>query len=518
MNTSDTGDVKCLVPSVTVESSGINRGPRLLSCFSGLASLISTLLIGLLSGAVGGLLLGAMAVVVLQSLELLDENKLLMEKLENHITVKGRHVESATGHNISHRTCNDRQINFGVSVLAEVFGIVSSTLSLAVGVSTGVSVYSLVIKRYSKAVMGKVVVLAGTVCFMGVTVSGSVLGLTLEYLLSLVFKLDFLTWIHASMYFIALSFVNLLLLNLVYNFFQLSKSHLIPFTILILTPGATYTMIFIALFFKTKLILLVALIPTICGLYRLKNTFDIQLTTTPVPLMLIVTEIFNIANLPIVASQSPASTNTISSVHEGIFVGLLTCQLFTVVIGMSLFASWQKGDPDKICAGAAGLGAAVLAAVKVSLPVLGPGPTLGALIGVAGAVGVCLSAAGAATDHYGQEVDHYGLVGRLGVIVGAATGALLSSCSHSGLSGVFMGLCAALVPAGLYVKLLLLFVYRRCTWLNVKLILFLIIFIFLFIWFNFTCTNEPGSFELIPLTMFPFLHWVVLLLHTVSKN
>lgn len=52
---------------------------------SGLASVISIFSIGLVSGAAGGLLLGATAVVVLQSLELLDDNRLLMDQLEKYI-------------------------------------------------------------------------------------------------------------------------------------------------------------------------------------------------------------------------------------------------------------------------------------------------------------------------------------------------------------------------------------------------------------------------------------------------
>lgn len=42
-------------------------------------------------------------------------------------------------------------------------------------------------------------------------------------------------------------------------------------------------------------------------------------------------------------------------------------------------------------------------------------------------------------------------VGRLGVTVGAAAGGFLSSCTHSGPSAVFMGLCAAMVPAAVIV-------------------------------------------------------------------
>lgn len=172
------------------------------------------------------------------------------------------------------------------------------------------------------------------------------------------------------------------------------------------------------------------------------------MTTAPVPLMLIISDVYKNERQQIVSLQSPTSTTISSVVSEAIFVGVLAPLLWSVTVGMSLFVSWQRGGAGKICATAAGSGAAVLGVIELALHVLGPGPTIGALMGVAGAVGVSLSAAGAATDQYGQVVDHYGFVGRLGVTVGAAVGAFLSSCAHSGLSGIFMALCAAVIPAG----------------------------------------------------------------------
>lgn len=59
---------------------------------------------------------------------------------------------------------------------------------------------------------------------------------------------------------------------------------------------------------------------------------------------------------------------------------------------------------------------------ELALPFLGPVPTIGALIRVAGGAGVSLSAAGALTDQYGEVVGRCGYVGRLGVTVGAAVG------------------------------------------------------------------------------------------------
>ncbi|XP_028265273.1 uncharacterized protein LOC114438258 [Parambassis ranga] len=88
---------------------------------------------------------------------------------------------------------------------------------------------------------------------------------------------------------------------------------------------------------------------------------------------------------------------------HNIFISLLFEEFGVFSSTLSL-----PGGAAKICATAAASGGAVLAVVKSVLPVLGPGPTIGALMGVSGAVGVTLSAARAATDHYGQTVDRHG--------------------------------------------------------------------------------------------------------------
>lgn len=71
-----------------------------------------------------------------------------------------------------------------------------------------------------------------------------------------------------------------------------------------------------------------------------------------------------------------------------------------------------------------GTGLAGLDVIELALPFLGPVPTIGALMGVAGAAGVSLSAAGALTDQYGEVVGLCGYVGRR-VTVGAAVGAFV---------------------------------------------------------------------------------------------
>ncbi|GLD69028.1 uncharacterized protein AKAME5_002034100 [Lates japonicus] len=107
------------------------------------------------------------------------------------------------------------------------------------------------------------------------------------------------------------------------------------------------------------------------------------------------------------------------------------------------------------------MGATASALMKAALMKLGAGLTVGGLMGLAGTVGVTLASAGVATDKFGEEVEYCGWVGRWGVTVGAAVGGYLSSLFPSGLSGMFMGLCAATIPAGLYLKQLVLFMDRK---------------------------------------------------------
>ena len=177
-------------------------------------------------------------------------------------------------------------------------------------------------------------------------------------------------------------------------------------------------------------------------------------TTVAVIMMLTISDMYDFAEQQIVALQPPTSTAASGVVAEAIFVGVLASQMLTFTVGMSLFVAWQRGGAGTICATAAATGSAVLGPIKLGLPVLGPGPTIRALIGVVGAAGVFLAAAGAATDQYQPEGDWRRLSGRLGVTVGAAVGAFLMSCAHSGLSAMFMALCAATAPAAAFLKLL----------------------------------------------------------------
>ncbi|XP_030277901.1 uncharacterized protein LOC115584551 isoform X2 [Sparus aurata] len=422
----------------------------------GWASFFSFFWTCLLSGAAGGLLLGVTAVVVLQSLELLADNKLLMDTLEKHI-MDDHYLEILI-----------QVPGIQISIFSVMFGILSSTLSLAVGVCTGFAAHSLVIRRKGEAEMGKALGLAGLVCLMGVTATGYHLGHTLQRFLSMTLNANIFVWLFNSAV-VAYTFLIVILC------FSSNMRALLGG--MVLTSFAASLVLLISLLLRVRLVLVAVLAYLILAVKELKESNPLKLTTAPVPLMLIISDVYNIAGQRIVALQSPTSTTTSSVVVEAIFVGVLASLMWTVTVGMSLFVQWQRGGARQICATAAATGAAALGAIKLALPVLGPGPTIGALMGVAGAAGVSLAAAGTATDQYRPEEDQYGLAGRLGVTVGAAVGAFLSSYTHSGLSGMFMALCAATVPAGAFLKLLYLsfksWGFKLCLYLiPVVLILF----------------------------------------------
>ncbi|KAK2899664.1 hypothetical protein Q8A73_012793 [Channa argus] len=117
---------------------GEPRNPQLPSCFStDLASVIATFCIGMVLGALGGLLLGTTAVVLIQSLELLDKNTMLVDQLLNYTIVKGSHLGAAAKQRTSQSTCSDLNLNFGISLLVGVFG---PTVGALVGVAGAVGV------------------------------------------------------------------------------------------------------------------------------------------------------------------------------------------------------------------------------------------------------------------------------------------------------------------------------------------------------------------------------------------
>ena len=388
-----------------------------------------------MSGAAGGLLLGATAVVLLQSLELLADNKLLMDTLEKHI-MDDYYLEMLI-----------QVPDIQISIFSVMSGILSSTLSSAVGVCMGSGAYSLVIQRKGEAEMGKALSSAGLACLMGVTATGYHLGHALQHYLSMTSNANIFVWLFISAM-VAYAFLIVILC--------LSSNMQALLGGMVVTSFAASLTLLISLLLRVRLVLVAVVAYLILAVKELKESNPLKLTTAPVPLMLIISDVYSIAGQRIAVLQSPTSTTTSSVVVEAIFVGVLASLMWTVTVGMSLFVQWQKGGARRICATAAATGSAALGAIKLGLPVLGPGPTIGALMGVAGAAGVSLAAAGAATDQHRPEEDQHGLAGRFGVTVGAAAGALLSSYTHRGLSGMFVALCAAVVPAGDFLKLLCL--------------------------------------------------------------
>lgn len=238
---------------------------------------------------------------------------------------------------------------------------------------------------------------------------------------------------------------------------------------IVFTPVATLLLYFLTFCFKMRSGLAAVLIPVISGLKMLENSHFLKITTTPVPLILAIVDVFHIMGQKIVFLQS---YNT-SIVLEAIFIGV-SALLWAVTVGLSLFAFCERAEVDKIFAPAAGVGGAVLGVIELALPMLGPGPTLGALMEVAGAVGVCISAAGVWTAQYVPSVGRYGFCGKVGITMGAA---FLSSCAHGGLSKIFLVFCAITIPAALFFKLLILEIpLQRC---NLHLFMYFLVLVVL---------------------------------------
>lgn len=411
-----------------------------LHLISGAASVISIFGIGLLSGAAGGLLLGATAVVMIQALELLLEDTLLMEQLENY------NVDSDYFAAIKIEV-KDLQI----SLFAGIFGVFSSALSLTIGLYLGLSTYSLVIRKEGQEAVTKTLSVAGSACLTGVTATGYLMGFTLKTFLSLTLWTDVPLWS-------IICFAGYCL----FPFLMYGRNTYL-FVVLcgiVFTPAASLLLYFLTFFFNMRSGLAAILIPVIAGLKMLENSHFLKITTAPVPLILAIADVFHIMGQRIVFLQLDNS----SIVSEAIFIGVFSALLWAITVGLSLFSFCQRAEADKVFATAAGVGGAVLGVIELALPVLGPGPTLGALMGVAGAVGVCIPAAGVWTAQYAPAVGRYGFFGKVGITVGVAVGAFLSSCAHGGLSNIFLVLCAFTIPAALFLKLLILEIpFQRCN-------------------------------------------------------
>ncbi|KAG7239841.1 hypothetical protein INR49_030554, partial [Caranx melampygus] len=385
---------------------------------TGFASAVAIFCLGLGSGAAGGLLLGMMAVTVLQSLELLADNRPLMNQLELYIVGNDYYLEQRVKEILQWENYNEVH-GIHISMFAELFGLFSSAFSLAAGIFVGSSTYALVVKILGEAEVGKALASAGSVCLTVVTAIGYALGPTLEGFLTSTLNVSISMWFMISVAAVIVFLVICVIIEKWFKFlFDSYKQNVLAW--LSFTPSVTLILFLATFFSNTRLILSVILIYTTMMFYLNESHFT-KISAPSVPLMLIIADVFNIAGQPIVPSQAPAPTNTssaastnTSAVLESIFIGVLTTQMSMAAIGASLFASLHQGESWKICATAtaAGSGTTVLGVIKFLLPALGPGPTIGALMGVAWAVGVTLAAAEAATDEYGRVVKTYGVVGK----------------------------------------------------------------------------------------------------------
>lgn len=388
--------------------------------------LVSTFFVGLVSAAAGGLLLGRTAVVLLASLELLVTNTSVMDNPENYVANPIDILEKPRELS-SQRTSHSHVNNIFMSLFMGDFRVWTSCFSLAVGYYVGSSMYGLVIKRYSKTAVEKAPTLAGPVCLMGVTTTGYMLGFASEVFVSIDFTLT-------SIFDGFRVGFGLFYLNVLFK-----KSHLLmPKFLLPFTSSVVVFIVF--MIFQTYVTLFLSLILALSISYYLSKLSDSKVAYLSLSLMLIVTGGFNLQSKPI-AERS----NSNGALIPWLFIWVLTLQLLMVHVGKLAYVLWQKGGAVKIGASSAALGGAVLMVIDSVRHVTGPGPTIGALTGVAGAAGVSLAAAEAVTQTFGggERVA----LGKLGEIVGAAGGAFFFSFPHSRLLGVFMSLCAAAASA-----------------------------------------------------------------------
>ncbi|XP_029974765.1 uncharacterized protein LOC115408257 [Salarias fasciatus] len=432
-------------------------------------------------GFPGGLLLGRTGVATLLSLELLADDKLLMDHLENYMnTVTDYDHYISEKMNIAHRSDNVHMFNIFISVLAVEFGGLAAILSSRVGLAVGSTMYKLVIKKSGETATGKALSVAGPLCLVVISTSGCLLGLLLRMYLSITLPV------------IICFFFVLVFLQILFVFFDNCGRCSLLFGVLTIfafsplnTPIVLSMMFLLTFVFQTKLILSVALVPKTSPLRTFVKSYGFDLIITPILQFLMITDVFNFARHPIVILHQTSTTSTGSAAVEGIFVGVLSSHFLMVAVGMSLFSFKEVTGAAKVCAGAVTSGGAAIAGIESVASLLGPGPTIGALMGVAGAVGVTLTAAGATAFRYGQVMGGHRLMGLLGVTAGAAVGAYLASSTHSGLSALYMALCAAAVPGTLILNWMTVVLKRHARWSVINICFYLFMGVLSAVWVYF---------------------------------
>ncbi|XP_059916246.1 uncharacterized protein LOC132464088 [Gadus macrocephalus] len=380
--------------------------------------------IGLVSTVLGGMLTGHMVVVTTHILETVGEDGPLMEALSNTLAndtyagLRDTHLSSAVAH----------------------FSLIFSFLLLVLGVWVGNCTYFEVIKWEGISEKPKALSVAGSVCLLCISVTFSFLSFTLKHWL--LFSERTVVTNHS-----AIIFLTLFLGSGIFLFLQCNKN--IAFVELMDSIWQISPVI-ISVHALRTMTSLTTLIPINILADIFGKKYALCLNVLPVPMMLMIGYFFALCNIRVFDLQTVASTNTTALVLEGLFFGLWTTQMFTMTVAMSLFASWQTGGANKMCVGALSSGAALLGIIQEMIPVLDPWPLLGALMGVAGAAGLALSAGRAAADRYGRA-------GTVGAVLGAGVGAFVGTLSLGGVSSTFIALSTALIPALNYPEFCTLF-------------------------------------------------------------
>ncbi|KAF7210334.1 putative LOC107390988-like protein, partial [Nothobranchius furzeri] len=470
------------MPPATMENTGTNRNLQH-PCFSPRpASVVSIFFVGLVGGFPGGLLLGQTSVTLLQSLELLTGNNTLMNQLENY--VKQYHVGAFDIYAyFTGRQTKNNMYNVFLYLVIEEFSSYSLVISLAVGVFMGFLTYQLVIKTCEATAERKALALAGPVCLTGVTATGGFLGLALERVLSLITSVEILTFISISVSIVVVSTVLLVFalsfyLNCLHKWIGFDwKDWMTCFCFTLFKFPVILSILCFLIVLKSKMILLFSLF-SVNFIILLNEEHLFQRFFAPLALPLFLTDVFNIAKLPIVTTHSDIMKD---AVLGGLFVGALTVQILMIFIGIFLFETRRTGGAFKICGTSAAFGGAAIAALQSR--VLGPGPTIGALVGVSGAAGVSLGAWRALTDTFTQEAAEC-YYGRLGLAVGAVVGTFLLSHSYNGLSTMFMCFCASVITPELDPTQQIISVIKHKRGWQLKVCFCFMVFL---IWSFFTC-------------------------------
>lgn len=372
------------------------RMSNVLRVLPGWTLVLTTPFIGFLLGAPGGLLLGTAEIVLINHWKSIN----LLENLS--------------------------QIS-DIYIVLPAMCIGIDMISLTVGILSGIVVFSHIIKVEGEEAAGKAMALAGPVCLIVVCVVGAVFGIALF--------ID--AWFWGRLYGLVVLLSNIC--GWVFSLRCLNSFDLplLGFLSLVITWTVNMHVILhfysltVPVSFRDQRLLLIPL--SIYPIFFCSQCYLSRCPKNPIFVTVIILPFITVAQ---VGMAGIGFLVHIDSVQMDLFMFLfyiiLTPQAFMICAGMSVFDYWKRGAEVKICLTSVLCGGVALVAVKLALPVLGPGPPVGAVMGVMGAVGVSLGAAGAVTQKW---------AGRLGVILGTVVGAFISSCVLRVELGVISAAC-----------------------------------------------------------------------------